>query len=187
MGLFQPTDAKGNTSATPSPAEQEMAKYRLQVLSALLNSRTGPRPGFSDFVHHGTRSGVQAGLPAGLSGGLSTVLEAMNKPGGFTSRGSTKTTPAGPSGVQDIASTILLGLMLKNAIGGSSGGTSGGGLSDLWNRYFGSGSGVDPAMQVGQTNIDWSTIPDTTSMSADTSTGDAGTDQTSFNWGDYGF
>jgi hypothetical protein len=70
-------------------------------------------------------------MPQGLGGGIGQLLAAMDKPGAFTSTGSTKTSAGSPSMLSDLVQLGVLGAMLGNVLGG--GRTDSTGLSGLSN------------------------------------------------------
>jgi hypothetical protein len=119
--FFQPGDSKGtqNTSTTPSPADQAMAKFRAEILAHILNYQGQPRTGFAQFAGGAPMS---AKLPANLGAGLPDLLQAMSQPGAFTRTASQDFSGHGatPSMASDVGQGLgLLALLSQSGILGA--------------------------------------------------------------------
>lgn len=111
--FFQPGDAKGTETATPSPAAQARAKYNADILGKILEFAAGrQRPSFAQYAQGASMPGA---LPAGLSAGIPDLLAAMNQPGAFTATRSAS--GHGPTGsmASDIASALGLADLVYNS------------------------------------------------------------------------
>lgn len=111
--FFQPGDSKGtqNTSTTPSPADQALAKFRAAILAHVLNYQGQPRTGFSQFAGGAP---VSPKLPPNLGAGLPDLLQAMSQPGAFTRNASQELSGHGPT--PSMASDIGQGLGLLSLL-----------------------------------------------------------------------
>lgn len=153
--FFQPKDAKGTESSTPSPAAQAMAKFRASILDDLLNYAAKPRTTFKQFSQG--KPTLNA-IPGGLGDGAGAILEAMNQPGAFTSTKSFTGRGITPSMFSDIAQLGLLGAQIyqsklgQDALGwilGHIGGAQGiGGVNPALGDTVGETdtAGLDPAL-----------------------------------------
>lgn len=114
--FFQPSNetVDKTSTATPSPAAQAAAKFKVDILGQLLGAAAQKRPSFGDFV-----GGAQmpANLPGGLNSGIAGLLAAMSQPGAFTATGTglTETDPSAPSLLSDLAQLGLLAGVLHQS------------------------------------------------------------------------
>jgi hypothetical protein len=113
--FFQPgpSQSSGTSSTTPSPEQQALMKFRLELLGRLLDASAGNRPTFKSFVGGGPAT---TPLPAGLGAGIGSVLQAASQPGAFTTTSTTNQKAQGPSTsmANDLAQLATLGILAKN-------------------------------------------------------------------------
>lgn len=111
--FFQPKDAKGTETATPSPAAQASAKFKADLLGKLLEAAgTNRRPSFADFTR-GAK--IPSSLPPGMGAGIGDLLMAMSQPGAFTSTKTATGRGVTPSMFSDLAQLGILGATLYNS------------------------------------------------------------------------
>lgn len=167
--LFQPTTSPTVTDATPSPAAQALAAYKMQVLGQMLDAASKPRPSFKDFV-----GGAQlpAEVPGGLSAGIPALLQAFAQPGSFTSEVKKKGGVETPSIMSDLGQLGILGALLYQSgafgagakgldwilsgVGGAKGiGGVNPALGDTVANTYGSSSDLIPGGSAGNVPIDY--------------------------------
>ncbi len=115
--FFQPGPSTQESvgTATPSPAQQAMMRFKAEMLQRMLASMGGPSPSFQGWAQ-GTGP-LNRGMPSGLGDSMGAVLEAMAQPGAFTSQETRNTEMMGaePSMLSDIMQMAQLGSLVYNS------------------------------------------------------------------------
>lgn len=110
--FFEPGPYSDTAKTTPSEADQELKKFKLQLLMQILNSKGGNAPSFKSFVNGGPST---TPVPEGLGNLGEAALAMMGQPGAFTSTVERTGQGPTPSAFSDLAQMGLLGAMLYNS------------------------------------------------------------------------